>query len=338
MSTDVTPTTLAHLANLTSSFGKKLDREQALAEMNDLLAPLQRELEARRVDANGSTPIFILGAPRSGTTVVSQLLSSSRLFGFISNFVAGFWRAPAVGMIVEAALGLADEDPMSSFESRRGTTSGWREPSEFGYFWSHYFDMGQGTHQLDAAERQAFDADELRRAMALMESVAGRRIVFKNNTWFTLNADMISGLFPAALLVVCERDPFYIAQSIWYQRLDLYGDQACWWSVRPSNYREIVELEPLEQVAAQAVSIVRGMEASLARVTDAAVLRIPYGRLASDPRAVVGRIARASSCAESEIVKAVADLPKQLASTDRIKLDAERAAELRRYVDRWSSR
>lgn len=338
MSADVTPKTLAHLANLTSSFGKKLDREQDLAAMNDLLAPLQRNLEADRADAEHSKPVFILGAPRSGTTVVSQLLSSSRLFGFVSNFVARFWRAPAVGMIVETALGLADEHPISSFKSQRGTTSGWREPSEFGYFWSHYFDMGQDTHQLGTAERQAFDAGELRSAIALMESLGRRRIVFKNNTWFTLNADMISDVFPAALLVVCERNPFYVAQSIWHQRMDLYGDHTRWWSVRPANYREIIELEPLEQVAAQAVSIIRGMEASLARVPDAAVLRVPYDSLWSDPRAVVGEIARTSGCDESEIAQAVTDLPKQLASTDRVKLDPEQAAELRRYVDRWTCR
>ncbi len=171
-----------------------------------------------------------------------------------------------------------------------------------------------------------------------MASVAGRRIVFKNNTWFTLNADVISDAFPGCLLAVCERDPFFVAQSIWQQRLDLYSDQARWWSVRPENYLEIAKLDPLEQVAAQAVSIVKGLEASLARVESSTVIRVPYERLAKDPRGIVREIAIASGFGRDAIAKSIADLPGQMASTNQARLDASQAARLKAYVDEWVGR
>src|SRR5665213_31108 len=86
-----------HLGGLTSTFGKDLAREKRLAALNELLAPVEAELE-RHYSAPRFPVTFVLGPPRSGTTLTSQLLAQSGLFGIISNFAARFWRAPALGL------------------------------------------------------------------------------------------------------------------------------------------------------------------------------------------------------------------------------------------------
>lgn len=328
--------TLQHLSNLTSSFGKNLNREQKLAALNALLRPLQRELEEQSVDGVEPAPVLILGAPRSGTTILSQLLASTGLFGLATNFVGRFWEAPAVGLMIETAMGLFEDDRMSSFESRRGVARDWWEPSEFGYFWSRFFDLGQETHALGQDEQARFDAAGLRKAIATMEQIAQRRMLLKNNTWFTLNAGLIADALPGGVLLVSDRDPYYVAQSLWLQRADLYGDTSRWWSVRPAEYRDIVTLDPLEQVAAQAMCIVRGMEAGLAQVAREKVFRVPYGRLAADPRGTIDEIVTTLGFERRIVLEALAKLPERLTSTDKPQLEPTQAALLKTHIDKWA--
>ena len=321
-----------HLAGLTGTRRKVLPQERRLADLNQLLAPTGAMLEAG-LDRPAWPPVFILGPPRGGTTVTSQLLASTGLFGMVTNFAARFWKAPALGMRIQRAIGLCGGSFVSSYRSDHGLTEGWCEPNEFGYFWSGFFDLGQESHALGAAERSRFDSVGLRRAVAAMEREAGRPMAFKNNTWFTLNADLVADVFPGCVLAACERDPFFVAQSLWRQRLALHGDPAVWWSVRPPDHAAIAALEPLEQVAAQAVSIAAGMRASLARAAGARIARLPYADVAAAPREAISDIATLAGIAPDTIAAALPGLPERLNNTDRVTLAPALAARLRRFVD-----
>src|ERR1051326_495618 len=92
-----------HLSGLVSTFGKNIVHEQRLADLNELLAPLEAWLE-QDFQAPIHPVTFVLGPPRSGTTVTGQLIARSGLFGFISNFAARFWGAPALGLRIERDL------------------------------------------------------------------------------------------------------------------------------------------------------------------------------------------------------------------------------------------
>ncbi|MGE0653350.1 MAG: sulfotransferase [Alphaproteobacteria bacterium] len=313
------------LGTLTSLFGKDVVREQALLDMNRLLAPVQASLEAD-TDAPAFPPVLILGPPRSGTTLASQLLQSTGQFGTVSNFVARFWLAPAVGLQIQAALGFGASPLGSSFQSVRGGAQGWKEPSEFGYFWSRFFDLGQPTHLLGTAERERFDGAGLRRAVTSMEAVAGKPMAFKNNTWFSFHADLLAEIFPGAVLVVCRRDPFFVAQSLYLQRIHLYGDASLWWSMRPPEYEAIRGLPPIEQVAQQAVRIIQHTEASVARAKGVTVVSVNYDRLVAEPRAIIAKIAAAAGVPVSD--GELTQLPASFTSTDTVRLDHASARAL----------
>lgn len=321
------------VSKLATSEGKDLMRDERLARLNHLLEPIEACLEADLI-APRHPVTFILGPPRSGTTLTSQLLARTGLFGSISNFVARFWRAPALGIRMELALGPLDRTRTASFESHRGRTDGWSEPNEFGYFWSQFFDKGQTTHFLPVASRSDFDRVGLRRAVAAMEAASGRPMVFKNNTWFSFHCDLLAEIFPSCVLVVCRRDPFFIAQSLWLQRHDLHGDGDRWWSVRPPDYEEIRKRPPLDQVAAQSVSIAVEIEASLARSRSASVVDVDYARLVAAPRLIIQEIATAVGVPTSEVAGSIDSIPGHLDSTDEVRLPADLAADLRRMVVR----
>ncbi|MBU6378566.1 MAG: sulfotransferase [Gammaproteobacteria bacterium] len=324
------------LTGLTDAFGKDLDHERLLARLNEAAASAEVALEAGR-EGPSLPVVFVMGPPRSGTTLVSQLLSSTRSFGTVTNVAARFWTAPALGVLVSRALGEGGAEFASSFSSKRGVTSGWGEPSEFGYFWSRFFDLGQSTHRLADAELARFDAAGLRKAVAAMEAAAEKPMAFKNNTWFTFHAGLLDRTFARSVFVVCRRDPYFLAQSIWMQRIDLYGEPARWWSVRPPDYDRISRLNPVQQVANQVVSIYREMHASLATVSRGRIIDAEYGRLTSAPRDVVAETLAAAGLDEQAIATAVSELPESFNSTDTTRIPPEIAEELRREIDALTS-
>lgn len=258
-----------------------------------LLANVERELEATLV-----TPawplVFVIGAPRSGTTLASQILISSGAYAWVNNFVARFWQAPVMGAKIAAALGLQAADFRSSFESDWGTTRGWLEPHEFGYFWNRYFDLGQATHKLSASELGRVDAAALCRAIDHLQAELGAPLVLKNNTWCTLQAAYLAQLFPRAVFVACFREVAFLAQSFLIARRARLEDPDAWWSVRPATYDALQRLPVLEQVVGQARDIQAGLEAELAAMPPERVVRIDYAAMCRDPGQLCRRVAAAA--------------------------------------------
>ncbi|MGE0500684.1 MAG: sulfotransferase [Rhizobiaceae bacterium] len=319
-----------HLSGLTDSFGKNAGNEALLSELNEIAA-LAEEAMLREAPAMPRFPVvFVLGPPRSGTTLLSQLIARCGSFGVIDNFVARFWRAPAFALKVQAALGLGSRSPAGDlYASTRGVTKGWSEPSEFGYFWSRYFDLGQPTHKLGPSERDRFDRRSLCRSVAAMEMVAGRPMAFKNNTWFTFQADLLAELFPGCVLVACHRDAFFVAQSLWLQRMELYGDPTRWWSVRPPDFEDISGQAAATQVARQASSIEREMKRSLSAVRGAVVIDASYRELAAAPRSILGKVMAAAGMDRAEIDSTLHHIPESFELRDLVRLDATVAADIR---------
>lgn len=274
----------------TSRYRKDEDREELLRRVNGLLRRVENSVSGARTPAR---PVaFIIGPPQSATTLMSQLLAASGCFGIVSNFAARFFEAPSLGLLLERAIGL-DEAQGGGFESEYGVTRGWSAPHEFGYFWDRWFDQGQGTHKLDQAELERVDAPGLQAAVARMESVAMLPMAFKNNTWCTFQVAFLRRLFPRSLWIVCQRHPFYNAQSIALGRRNRYGDITAWWSVRPARHKELEPLPWWDQVAGQVRHTIDDMEEGLRAVDEADIVRIRYDRLCEQPAEAVSRIAAA---------------------------------------------
>ena len=160
---------------LSGRYKKDQDFERVLATLNDTLAaPHDSDLQ----DLPEELPtIHVIGAPRSGTTLATQLLASCLDVGYVNNLVATFWRAPVYGLRLSQKL-LPDAVP-ESFRSDYGRTSGIAEPHEFGYFWTHYLGYPEMREQPEAFE-STVDWDRLRRVLVNMQHAAGKPMLFKS--------------------------------------------------------------------------------------------------------------------------------------------------------------
>lgn len=245
--------------------------------------------------------VFVVGLPRTGTTLTGQVLATAHRYGYPSNLLARFWRAPALGGYLDRAcrrLTGADRavgGGSGSFRSHYGRTSGPWGLHEFGYYWDRWFDRGQTTHRLDDAALEAVPADALRRSLAGLERSLGAPLLFVNNTWCTLQADYLSRELPRSLFVVCERDPIWVAQSLLRGRQERKGDRGSWWSVRPSAFAELRELPWHRQIGGQVAHLMHEQEEALGRVPVERQVRVGYRDLCRDPGRIAARVREAAA-------------------------------------------
>lgn len=313
-------------------FAKDTAEEERIAQMNVMLEPAQAELEKGLVEPKLPV-VMVIGAPRSGTTLTGQILAACGSFGYISNFVARFWRAPAVGTRIERSLSLWKGAEID-FASSHGVTRGWSNSHEFGYFWSSFFDRGQETHRLSKDELGQIDAAHLRRAIASIEAEHGLPLVFKNNSWCTLQADYLAKLLPTAIFVVCRRNPLYVAQSFLKTRRERYGDERMWWSVRPSTYQSILAHPPHHQVVFQALEIEREMNELLEAVSPQRIVDARYERVCAEPMAFVDEVERKCVLRDADPAL-LRRLPQHFESTDVQRVDDEDWKRLQQALDAY---
>jgi hypothetical protein len=259
--------------------------DSGAVEVNRLLKPIQEQLN-KNCESTSNPVVFIIGPPRSGTTLLSQLLSSTERFGYISNFISRFWEAPAVGVKLQKMV-LIEADMNIHFESSYGVTQGLLQPHEFGFFWDRWFDFESESHNLNQKELDKINCQKLIAEISSLETEFGLPLLFKNNTWCTFQADFLAKIFPKAHFLVCDRDPLFIAQSLYLGRINRTGNNKNWWSVKPSNYKSISKLPLWDQVVTQAIDIQQEMDASLNFIDNKRITRIAYCDLCLKPLALV---------------------------------------------------
>ncbi|MGD9696715.1 MAG: sulfotransferase [Thermoleophilia bacterium] len=267
---------------LTRDFGKDAGEEDFLEWLNRVIAP--EEERAYGDPAEVHPTLHVIGAPRSGTTLLYQVIANGLDIGYVNNLVAAFWLAPATGVRLSRKLGL--DGGSASFDSRFGRTPGIEGPHEFGYFWNHrlgYPDL----RQRDPAHEATIDWDGLRRAILAMEEARGGPMAFKPMllTWHL--EEMVRHM-PRTCYVWIRRDPRDTALSLLKMRASLFGDYAVPSSLQP------VEMDPSDppwrQVAVQVVALERTIEEAARRMGPERVLSIRYERLCADPGGVLGDI------------------------------------------------
>ena len=139
---------MAALPSTPAQVASAVDLDQPVDALNDALAPLEQAL-IEEFEAPTEPLVFIVGAPRSGTTLLTQLLISQYEIGYVSNLIARFWKAPYLGLLLAKEIRDPDRPPDVGFSSDRGFTSGYEGPHEFGYFWRRWFDY-QESHSVRA--------------------------------------------------------------------------------------------------------------------------------------------------------------------------------------------
>lgn len=189
--------------------------------------------------------VFIIGAPRSGSTLAHQLFAYTGVFGYISNFIARFWGAPLLGAIQQKNIPL--QTVTDFFSSDLGRTQGIQSPHHFGRFWKRFFHWNE-DHRMTAPSSD--EVTTLRREVAALETFFDRPMIFRSD-YCGLQIPILKRIFPTAKFVVCIRNTAYQAQSLIFAREKYFGTREKWFSLKPAEYSELIQHPPYLQVAGQ---------------------------------------------------------------------------------------
>lgn len=193
--------------------------------------------------------IFIIGPPRSGSTLVMQVLTDAYKFAYLSNVHCRWFGAPG---IVEKLFKISDHKERSEYESWHGKTSLPSDPAECGAWWYRFF--RRNPPYVTSSDVRDSSMRALRRSLQLLSGESGKTPIFKN-LYASLRLEPIAVHVPNALFIVVERDLVDNAQSILGGRYDALGDYNRWWSVSPPDVEELSKMPPVDQVVGQILSI-----------------------------------------------------------------------------------
>ena len=190
-------------------------------------------------------PIFILGAPRSGSTLAIQVLTDALDFGYISNCHCRWFGAPA---LAERLFHQTANRPKSDYSSSHGITSGIHAPAECGEWWYRFFRRAPPYVALaDVEPRKMY---EFRRAVAALTNAFDRPILFKN-LYASLRIQPIAHYLPESLFIVINRNEVDNGHSLLEARLKRFGSYQPWLSVEPPDAERLKTLPAHEQVINQ---------------------------------------------------------------------------------------
>ncbi|MBD3375615.1 hypothetical protein GF406_11315 [candidate division KSB1 bacterium] len=238
--------------------------------------------EKKYDDEPNFPPIFIIGAPRSGTTLIYQAFIYYFDIAYMTNLMAELYHAPLLATAFSKFTVSKNE-----FHSLYGKTSGLWGPHEGGQFWYRWFPRAPHVYVGPNEMAQSVKAS-LAHTVHKMSKIAGQPMFFKN-TFHTMRIAPLLEIFPDCLFIISHRDPADTAQSILQARIQNFGSPEPWWSVPPQEF-SIIKAHPYwDQVVEQVYFCYRQIEADRKRAPDR-FFDLSYREFCQQPNASLERM------------------------------------------------
>jgi hypothetical protein len=193
-------------------------------------------------------PVFIIGAPRTGSTILYQTLTNQLDILYVDNLICRFGKNFFFGFWLSNKL--FKQKAHNCFKSSHGDTSkcGLHAPSECGEFWYKW--LPRDRHFIDYDDISVKMVREIREEITAVINYFDKPLVFKN-----LNAGqrlrLLSKCFPEAKFIFIQREPIFTAQSIIKAKRKLNIKDNEFWGIKPLNYSKLSELNAYEQIIKQ---------------------------------------------------------------------------------------
>jgi hypothetical protein len=241
------------------------------------------------------SPTFIIGPPRSGTTLVLQLVTFAFPTCYFTNLASRFrvqhiYRPPVVFSAWLARQLRLTNQREENFRSDYGHTRGWGSPGDSAMIWQHWFSDGYYTGQgvLSPDQRQS-----LYNAVAWTEKIFDLPFVDKS-TDNSVRIRALAEVFPTALFIQCVRSPLSTAQSLYIGRLTEIDDG------RPQSHTTFTKPKEFESIrfnglVKQSCELLYYLEQNIAEdkttLPQDRFLTVDYKAVCTNPQQEVSRIA-----------------------------------------------
>lgn len=274
-----------------------------------MLQPFEARLLRAGSGALEHAPVFIVGPPRTGSTLLYQLLVRRYRFCYFSNLLNRFPATPLA--LTKLSMMVGGFDAADDFNSRYGDTLGWYSPSQGRDCWAGW--LPESPNAVGPEEVAPEAKQRIRATVGAMQRICGRPFV---NKWppNSVRVRLLADIFPEALFVRISRAPEPTVRSILRGRDELCRRGSGWFSVKPPGYREIMlERPPDEQAAWQIASIEHTLDADSEAVGRARFFPVRYEELTREPRGVLRAFERFYALSGGAVLEEGAEVPGEFA-------------------------
>jgi len=301
-------------------------RRLGLQLANRVMRPLDA-LAASRIPGN-NTPIMVVGLPRSGTTLVYELLVQAFDVAFLTPIYDYTYGLPnMVTRLVAGKIG----NPVARYSSDYGRIPGRFAPAENATIWGRWFpqhaELGHLVPRESISEQARHESEAL---LSSMSAIARRPYLFKN-VYMTLSLPAFLRLVPKSRVIVVRRNIEAVIASVYNKRQTL----SSWWSIRPPFARDVYNKGTLEQSAFQCVRSEQILNDALATLPQDRCLMVDYESICTAPRKFVDQ---AANWVGSDFhIRPDGEIPDNFMPSKGPGLDAELAMKLSRYMNSLES-
>lgn len=274
-------------------------------------------------------PIFVVGAPRSGSTLMVQVMTDALDLGYISNRHCQWFGAP---MLAERWLRPRKKKPRSDYRSQHGVTEGAYAPAECGEWWYRFFRRRPPyvtLQEVDPVQMRRF-----RQSVAALTNACNRPLVFKN-LYASLRIQAIAQYLPESLFIVTHRDEVDNGHSLLEARYRRFDDYETWLSVEPPAVETLKTLPAHQQVIEQIRHIHETIDDDLrtSGVPESRRFDLDYEEFCADPQAKIDALhtfLAANQCS----VERTGPLPDTFKRREAVRIDPALYAAMAAYAKR----
>jgi hypothetical protein len=238
-----------------------------------------------------SPPVFIVGPPRSGTTLVYQVITTCLETSYFCNMADKHHTTP-IAATHFARRKVASYQ--SNYRSDYGEVDGRGGPAEAQLIWKRWFgrDRTNGSN-VSAATR----SEAVATVAAIQDILSGP--FFAKDISNSLRVRALELTFPGCLFIRISRDPFAIAKSILKARHEFRASKGFaltndpkneWVFINSKDFEQFHELPYLEQIANQIFHTEQILNEDLATLAPDRCIQIKYQDFCSNPRLEIERL------------------------------------------------
>ena len=296
--------------------------------LNSVLSYFEIVLSSANDNLRKHPPIFIIGAPRSGSTLLYQVLTDYYDFGYLSNIHCRFWGAPSW---VERIFHPLRWRKQSDFTSTHGRTSGLTAPSECGAYWYRFFRRFPQYVPLNEADPKKMK--RLRQSLNKLAQSFNRPVLFKNN-FCSLRLQPIYKFIPESLFIFIKRDLEENALSLLNVRKSVHGRYDQWWSMEPPAIEKLKNMEPCQQVVEQVKHINSLIKNDSSKIGIDRFIEIEYSEFCNDVHGQLSRINCFLKRYEVKIIKRTSKIPNQFTEKEEFNMSEELIQKVHDYANK----
>ena len=254
----------------------------------DNLPELEKLIFGRLDSSRSAGSIFILGAPRTGSTFLYQAVVSAFAIPFIDNLTNQFFpETPILGLMVGPSLRRGE--PIT-FLSRYGKSAGLVQPSEGSRVMAHWFGGGHPSQVVSARILEGREPHFIA-TLAAVDSLLGGPLVIKN-AWNCFRAQYIAAALPSANFIWIRRDLRTAAKSDLMARYAVQGDPNAWNSATPANVDVLRKKPCWEQVVENQFEFGKALSAMRDELPTGRWVEVWYEDLIADVPGTLGAVGK----------------------------------------------